>query len=485
MSSFKKDLISGSFYIGIAKYAGIVCQLAITAVLARLLTPADYGIIAIATVFIVFFNILSDLGIGVAVIQRKDLDERDLDHLYSINIYLGIILSILFFTLSGTISNYYENEELKPVCQLLSLMILFTCCRTVPMNLLYREKQFKYIAFTNLGVNVVCGVAAMLAALRGWGVYSLVLSQVMSALCLFIMYARKYRRHFYIKVDFTPLKRIFSYSLYNFIGTIFVYFTQNIDKILIGKYTGAEALGYYEKSYRLMQMPVENITFVVTPVLHPLLSEYQNDLQQLCQKYLRIVNAFAYLSFPIAALCFFIAKELVLIFFGNQWLDAIPVFQITCFAIAFMMLNSTVGSIFNASNNTKRGFYTGIVLSLLMIASISVAISLYNTIIAVAYAYLFARVVGTFYNFYSLMKGLNNSYMDFLKVLIKPALIGISLFVGLELFVQFITIENILLSLLVKCSIWFVMTLALVQWLSGYNIIRIGVDKVKSFAHKR
>ena len=74
----------------------------------------------------------------------------------------------------------------------------------------------------------------------------------MSALCLFIMYARKYRRHFYIKVDFTPLKRIFSYSLYNFIGTIFVYFTQNIDKILIGKYTGAEALGYYEKSYRVM-----------------------------------------------------------------------------------------------------------------------------------------------------------------------------------------------------------------------------------------
>ena len=137
MSSFKKDLISGTFYIGISKYAGIVSQMAISAILARLLTPDDFGVLAIATVLIAFFNVLSDIGIGVAVIQRKDLTDEDLNHLYSINVYIGFILSAVFFLSSGAISRFYDNEQLYYVCQLLSLLILFTCARTVPMNILY------------------------------------------------------------------------------------------------------------------------------------------------------------------------------------------------------------------------------------------------------------------------------------------------------------------------------------------------------------
>lgn len=473
MSEFKKDFLSGTFYIGIAKYAGILCQIVITAVLARLLTPEDYGVIAIAMVFIALFNTLSDIGIGVAVIQRKDFSNSDLDHLFSLNIYIGLVLSLILFVSSGAISRFYDTEQLLYVCELLSLLVFFTCARTVPMNLLYREKKFKYIAFTNLIVHVICGIAAIIAALFGFGVYALVLSQVLSALLLFIIYSAKYRRHFYFHVDISPLKRVFSYSAFNFAGTIFIYLTQNIDKLLVGKFIGARQLGFYEKSYNLVFMPISNITFIVTPVLHPLFSEFQNDLRELERKFLKIIEILAYISFPLAVLFFYTSKELILVFYGSQWYPAIEPFRIMSLAVALMILDTTVGSIYNAANETKRGFYTMCIMSCTMIVSISIAIYVWNTIAAVAYAFLFARIVTTLMNFYSLTQGLEGRFSDFLTSISKPVLVGVILLVVMSVVDNQIRIGNILISLLFKLIIGGLITLLLVQTISEYNLFQI------------
>lgn len=481
MSTFKKDFLSGTFYIGIAKYAGILCQLVITAILARILTPDDYGIIAIAMVFIAFFNILSDIGIGVAVIQRKDFTERDLDHLYSLNIYIGLILSSVFFASSGIISSYYGNDQLLYVCQLLSLLILFTCARTVPMNLLYREKRFKYIAFTNFLVHVGCGIAAIFAALSGWGVYALVLSQVFSSFFLYVIYSFKYRRHFYFRVDLSPLKRAFSYSAYNFAGTIFIYFTLNIDKLLVGKFIGTKALGYYEKSYSLVFLPINNITFVITPVLHPLFSDFQNNLRELEHKFMKIIEILAFISFPLSVLFFFISKELILVLYGDQWYPAIPPFQIMSLAISFLILDTTVGSIYNAANETKRGFFTMLIMSCIMILSVAVSIYIWNTIIAVAYAFLFAKIIGTLVNFYSLTQGLGGQFSDFLFCIIKPILVSAFLFCILYFFNFFIILNNVIVALIVKTITGIFLSLALFQTISGHNLVNMMKENIPIF----
>lgn len=484
MSTFRKDLISGSFYIGIAKYAGIVCQLAVTAVLARILTPDDYGIIAIATVFIAFFNILSDVGIGVAVIQRKDFTDCDLDHLFSLNIFIGLFLSLLFFGFSEIISSYYENEQLLDVCRLLSLLIFFTCARTVPMNLLYRKKEFKYIAFTNLGVQVFCGIAAIIAAISGWGVYALVLSQILSAFLLFVIYSLKYKRHLYFRVDVSPLKRVFSYSAYNFLGSIFIYLTLNIDKLIVGKYLGAKSLGYYEKSYSLVFLPINNITFVITPVLHPLFSEFQDNLKELANKFFKIIEILAYISFPLSILCFFISKELILLFYGNQWYPAIPPFQIMSLAISFLILDTTVGSIYNAANETKRGFFTMLIMSCVMIVSIIIAISFWNTIIAVAYAFLFAKIVGTIINFYSLTQGIGVKFSAFWKCIYKSIIVSIGCCCCMYLLSLFVNLDGILFSLLIKTTCGILVSTILVQLISGYNLLAIAKTKISTLTRK-
>lgn len=480
MSRLKKEFLSGTFYIGIAKYAGLVCQIGITAVLARLLTPEDYGVITIAMVFIAFFNVLSDVGVGVAVIQRKDLSEKDLDSLYSLCIYIGLFLATILFISSGTIGDFYDNTQLKSVCKLLCLLVLFTCARIVPMNLLYREKRFKYIAFTNLAVNVASGIAAILAALIGWGVYALVLSQISSALLLFLIYSYKFRCHFSFRFNLSPFKRIFSYSSYNFAGTVFIFFTQNIDKLLVGKFIGASPLGFYEKSFNLVFLPITNITFVITPVLHPLFSEFQNNLRVLSEKFFKIIRHLALISFPLSVLLYFISKELILLFYGDQWGPAIEPFKIMSLSVSLLILDTTVGSIYNAANQTKRGFFTMLIMSCVMISFISLAIWRWGTIIAVAYAFLYARILTTFINFFSLTQGLKGSFSDFLKCIVRP--VGISgILIGILFSLESVCHSTTLMeTLIIKCIVWLVSSLILVQISGGFNIINLIKQKLFS-----
>lgn len=125
MGNIKRELFSGVFYIAVAKYSGILIQLVITAILARLLTPADFGVVAIATVIIAFFNILSDIGIGPAIIQNRELTSNDLEHIFSFTVYVGIVLSAVFFLCAWPIAGYYNNKILVSVCQWLSIPIFF------------------------------------------------------------------------------------------------------------------------------------------------------------------------------------------------------------------------------------------------------------------------------------------------------------------------------------------------------------------------
>jgi O-antigen/teichoic acid export membrane protein len=156
------------------------------------------------------------------------------------------------------------------------------------------------------------------------------------------------------------LRQIFSYSAYQFLFNIINYFSRNLDKLLIGKYMGMSPLGYYEKSYRLMMLPLQNITQVITPVMHPIFSDYQNDLERLASGYERIVRFLAFIGLPLSVLLYFTASEVTLIIFGDQWIPSIPIFQILTLSVGIQIILSSSGSIFQAAGDTKSLFVCGL-----------------------------------------------------------------------------------------------------------------------------
>ena len=130
--SIKNQLVSGVFYTAISKYAGIIISLFVSAILARLLSPDEFGVVAVATVIITFFGIFTDLGISPAIIQNKELTDKDLSNIFSFTIVGGILLSVLFFLSSWLIGKYYKSETLIIICQVLSINLLFSALNIVP-----------------------------------------------------------------------------------------------------------------------------------------------------------------------------------------------------------------------------------------------------------------------------------------------------------------------------------------------------------------
>lgn len=473
MSSVKNELLSGVTYIAVAKYSGIFVQLVVTSLLARLLVPEDFGIVAIATVIIAFFNILSDIGIGPAIIQNKELGKEDLSNIFSFTVYIGVTMALVFFLLSYAVAAYYGNKTLVPVCQLLAIPIVFQCANIVPLNLHYKEKRFKLISQTTLAVQVVAGAMSMMAALMGWGLYALILSQIVSACLLFVVYYWRVRLHFSFKPSFLSLKKIMSFSVYQFLFNLLNYFSRNLDKLLIGKFVGMAPLGYYEKSYRLMMMPLQNITFVINPVLQPIFSNFQNDYETLVNKYLKLLSALAYIAFPVTVAIYFLSEELILLLFGNQWVEAIPVFKILSVSIGVQILNSTTGSIFQSANATKHLFFTGCWGTVFITGSFVVTISVWGTIEAVAYGFLASLVASAIQCFYSLMKVLRHTWLDIIKLLLKPFLISAIMFAVLYLVFTNCHIENLILSLIVKLCVSLALFLITCQWIGEYKVSTI------------
>lgn len=482
--SLKKEFTSGVFYTSLAKYSGIVISLVITSVLSRLLTPEDFGVVAIATVIISFFNILGDIGIGPAIIQNRNLSKYDLNHIYSLTIFVGVILAVAFWGLSFAISSFYDDPTLKPVSQWLCLSIFFTCINIVPLNLQYKSKNFKRIAIVTLIVQVISGIAAIIYAFSGGGVYALVLQSLASTGILALIYNYIARLHFSFHIEKSAIEKIFSFSMYQMLFNIINYFSRNLDKLLVGKYIGLSPLGYYEKSYRMMMLPLQNITFVITPVMLPVFSGIQDNRQLLVEKYNKVLSILSYISFPLSVVLFFCGKELILIIFGSQWMPAVLPFKILAFSVATQILTSTAGSIYQAVSATKQLFISGCWGAFFIIAGFAISIGFFSTLEAVCIGFLLSQLANAVQTFWLLYKTLDAKVSILFKIILRPVITGCICFVFLQLTAFLIPDNtNLIISFMIKCMVGGLTWLAAISLLSPYSPRNFILSRLRKSNH--
>ncbi|MEG1612304.1 MAG: lipopolysaccharide biosynthesis protein [Alistipes sp.] len=450
--SIKKQLVSGVFYTAIAKYTGIVISIVITGVLSRILTPEDFGTIVPIMVLMPLFTILGDMGIGPAVLQNKELSHSEIESIFSVTVLMGGGLSILFFLCAEPISRLYDNEIFISLCRLLSVSLFFACANIIPNTLLYKAKEFRFLAMRSVAVQTSAGTVAIISAYMGAGVYALVVQSMLASALLFaVSYKANPLRLRIAKIDFAPLRKILDFSSYQFLFNILNYFSVNLDKLLLNKYLGATQLGYYDKSYKLMQMPLQNIPFVITPVMHPIFSDMQRDMVQMRIMYTKVIRFLAFIGFPLSVFLYFSGQELIFILFGMQWGASIPVFKILALSVGFQILLSTSGSIFQASNTIKLLLLCGVLSTLTIVVAILVGLLVFSTIEAVATLLLLAFVINFFLSFSIMYHWVFRvSFRYFLQQLISPLLLSAICIVVLYLVNCIEMQSNIIVSLLTK-----------------------------------
>ena len=375
----------------VSKYANVVVQLVINMVLARLLTPKEFGTVAIVTVFSSFFAILADMGVSTAIVQYKNLTKSDYDALFLFSAILGAVLAGVFCLLSLPISYAYVDRDLIPLCCLTSLSVLFNTLNMVPNGILLRERRFKTISVRLVVVSVFAGAVAVALAFLGFGCFALVWNVVLTSLFVFVWNWTSTRISFTNPHFIVPVRRIMRFSGFQAGFGIVNYFARNLDNLLVGAMMGSAQLGYYDKAYKVMQYPLNYLTGIFSNVLQPYLSEYQDDKRRLYKSWLAICRVLAVVGMFATALIVTFPQEILLIMYGDQWLVAAPALGTLGLSVGIQMVNSTSGAIFQSAGRTDTLFRSGLICTVISVVGILLGIaagSLWVLGLAISVAYV-------------------------------------------------------------------------------------------------
>lgn len=458
LNNVKRDIRKGFLINFITKYSSIFFQIIIGMILARLLVPEEYGIVAIVFILITFFSILGQIGMGPAVIQN-DLNLNEVFTVFLFSMFIGLVFSIVFFFSGDLIAKIYDNNAYVKISKLLSITIFFNISVMVPGALLRKRKEFIKIGVIEFLINITGGLFSIFFAYNGFSYYSLIYSSIISSILMLILKLIFSNIKFTRRIEYSGIKRISSYSFFQFLSNTLNYFSVNFDNLLIGRFLGDANLGIYDKAYKLMRYPVTSLVYVITPVLHPVLAKYQDNTDFIYDITKTLSSKIAFLSIPLSFFFFFSSNEIISIMYGDNWIAAAGVLKALSASLWINVSITLYVPIFQSLNKTNLLFFCNLISSFFIVVSVVIGILIFNDLIKISWIITFSFYIIFYINYYILIVHIfNKKIFNYLKIFIKPLIIGFV--IGLFLFLtDNIDINNVFLSLfakiLISCIVYF------------------------------
>ena len=388
MTNLRDKTLRGLYWSFTAQFTRQALRFIVAIILARLLTPRDFGLVGMIVVFTGFLGIFSELGFGAALIQKQEIEERHLSSIFWLNIICGIILCGIMLIIAPVVAKFYDEPRLKLLTIVFSINFLIAPFSIVQSSILKRVMDFRKLALIEMATTCIAGGSAVILALFGLGVWSLIwhiiLTTLISALLLWQASDWKPRCYF----DRNAVKELIGFSGNLFGFNVFNYFVRNSDDLLIGKYMGSAALGVYTRAYSIMLIPINQISAAIGQVMFSSLSKMQDDRLRVKDIYLRTISIIAFITFPMMMGLFVVADSFVLALLGSKWSEVIPILQILCMLALVQSLVTTLGWIYTSQGRTDLFFRWSLWAGALLILSIVVGVWI-GTVIAVAGCYAF------------------------------------------------------------------------------------------------
>ncbi len=415
-----------AFINAAASYSCVILQLIANSWLAWLpgLTTSDFGIIAEVTFFTTFFTVVSNMGIGPAIIQDKTITKDEISDIFSFNFYVAIAVSALFFLLGEPIAAFLNNPVYIGICRMLSISLFFHTMNIIPHSMLLKEKKFVLIGLRMIIVTVASYGVAIAMVYMGFTYQALVWQAILFAFVSFVWNYATTRIRLKPVFKINSIKKIFSFSVFQMGYSIINYLSKSIDNVIIGKFIGEDGLGIYDKAYKLTLYPQNNLTNVITPTLHPILSEHQDDKKYIYEKYMNVVKVLSLLGMFIGFYFCFASREIITIMFSDKFALSVPCLTWLALSIWAQVITASAQAIFQSAGNTKHMFVSGL-FSLAMTVGAITAGALMGGIVKISFFLMIAFNVNFFVTYYILIKyTLGMSYRDFLKRFIPDVIIA-------------------------------------------------------------
>lgn len=445
--SLAKSAIKGISWSSVSQFGRQGIQYLTTIILAALLVPADFGLMALALIFIGFLALFKDMGMSAAVIQRDETSDKLLSTIFWTNLIIGSLFTLAIFFSSTFIAEFYNEPRVELILKVLSSTFFISAFSVLQKTLLEKRLEFKVLAKIELVAVLFGSSTGIILAIMGYGVWSLVFQSILNTIITTILLWIKSKFKPKLFYSFGELSSLISYSL-NLAGyNLFNYFVRNADYLLIGKFLGNDALGHYYLAYKIMLYPVQNISGVITRVLFPIYSSIKNDLERYRSIYLNISKTIATVTFPLMLGIFIVARPFVDTFFKNNWNHELLIILIMILSPIGMIqsLASTTGSIYMASGKTNILFIWGIVTGFVYVSGFLIGIQ-FGTI-GVAVSYLITTLIFLYPVFAIPFKFIELKtfyYFNSLKSIFLASMIMLAIDFSLSLYLNYLNISSIL-----------------------------------------
>jgi len=392
MASLKDKVASGTAINASTQVIRVVTQFAIVLpILTRLLTPEEYGIVAMGMSLVLFFMVFNDFGIASAMVRQKDPSPELWSSAVVTNTGIGITLAILAYFGADFVAGFYREPRVAPVMQALSAVLFMHCLTITPFAWMQRELRFTQMALVQVGAQLAGSATAVIAAFMGAGLWALVIDQFVNQSLRAIGIWSLARVPVVGRFDWPGLARLLPFSLNILASKFTTYVSTNADDLLIGRYLDASVLGLYTRAYQVMLAPVRVLAHGAGFALLPALSTMQNEPARAGAAYLKGVKSLAMVGFPMMLGISALSGPIVRFVFGEAWAATAPVLAALAPVGAMQTVTVTHGALFMAIGRADIMFRWSLALNTLAI--IGFAVGLNWGVTGVAIGFLLANAV--------------------------------------------------------------------------------------------
>jgi teichuronic acid exporter len=421
-----KELAKGTFWTAVGSYSHYIFAFIVSAILARLLVPADFGVVSMVLVYTGFVDLLAEFGISATVVQKRYLDRKGLSTVFWFALLIGLLLTGVSILIAPVIEAFFDFDGLRVVVQVMSIKLLLVSLGTVPQGLLQKRLAFKKIAVIEILTTILSGLIGIVLAFLGWGYWALVLQGISLRAFRVLGYFMSTKWLPLFTLERESLKDVIGFSG-NLLGfRVINYWARNADNLLIGRFLGSVQLGFYNQAYTLMMYPIRMLTSIVNPAIQPVFATAQDEPQKIAPTYLLLLEMIALITFPLGVFLHLFAGPVIRVLWGNQWDASIPIFEVLAFLTMIQPVISTSGSVFVARNKAKLLFRLGALTSLIIIAGIASGLSFGLVGVAAGYAIAYGALAFPL-TFYFLAQTIDVKLTQMLAIFIKPALIALTI----------------------------------------------------------
>lgn len=425
--TFKRDIVTGFFWSFIGQFGYMFVGLVANIILARLLSPYEFGQIGIIMFFIVMAKVLTESGLSGALIRKNDATELDFSTVFVFNLGVSIALMLLLILFSGAIANFYDDTELKNIIITTSSILLINAFQITQNARLVKDLKFKKKALYEFIAVFFASIIGIVLAFYNAGVWAMVVMQICTALILTILLWIFEASIAKFKFSKTSFKGLYKFGMNTTLASLLNTTFDNIYQLILGKYFSISQTGFFYQGKKLQELPVKIIKSTTLGVVFSSLSKLQDDFKQFEVYYRRIVTLFTIAVGLICLLVYFYAHNIILLLYGEKWLGAVFYMQILIVASYFYMQEMFNRVIFKVFDKTEKILYLEIIKKSIQAVSIFIGI-LSRSIEILLYGFLVTSAISFFINYYESRKVQNNFSWHEIILVIKVALIAVGTF---------------------------------------------------------